>query len=212
MTLEYEYSFYNYNKEEILEKVRLLGFINKGTYVFRVQTFYHPTKYNNNYIRVRDEGHRITMTHKLFSNTSFANETEVEIDNFDNGVKILEMVGCVKKYYYEKIREIWHHAENNIEVIFDTSPASIERMEIEAKTQEKLDNILFHLGLNKNDNDHYGKTKTLFGLQIPKNMNLTFDSTKYLLLPYVTKNREQFIELVDKQHERYNELIRQTIM
>ena len=37
----------------------------------------------------------------------FVNENEVIINNFDEGCKILLGLGCVKKYYYEKMREIW---------------------------------------------------------------------------------------------------------
>jgi adenylate cyclase class IV len=61
------------------------------------------------YARVRDEGFRTTMTLKeIDPETNFENEKEIIINDFDSGIEILLALGCKKKYYYEKIREIWH--------------------------------------------------------------------------------------------------------
>jgi predicted adenylyl cyclase CyaB len=204
MPLEYEYSFYNFNKKDILTKIKSLNFKHKGTYLFKVQLFVHPHNSKNTYIRVRDEGHRITMTYKLLSDSSFSDETEIIIDDFDSAVKLLENLGCVKKYYYEKIREIWNN--KTVEIVFDTNPGNINRMEVEANSKKELNSIIKLLNLSNSMHDHTNKYLDLFGIVIPKNMNLKFQTVKKDLLPLVKKNKKEFIELVDKQLKQYKKL------
>lgn len=43
---------------------------------------------------------------KDLKNAKFEDENEINIDNFDTAVDILLGIGCKKKYYYEKIREM----------------------------------------------------------------------------------------------------------
>ena len=93
---------------DIISKIKEMNGKHKGTYLFRVQVFIHPLEASGTYIRVRDEGFRTTMTYKLKDPKSkFENEEEIQINDFDAAVNILLGVGCKKKYYYEKIREIW---------------------------------------------------------------------------------------------------------
>jgi adenylate cyclase class IV len=205
MPLEYEYSFYNYNKEHIISKIKSLNYELKGTYLFRVQTFIHPSNKENTYIRVRDEGHRITMTHKLLSINNFDDETEVNVNDFDSAVQLLINIGCIKKYYYEKIREIW--VNENVEVIFDTNPGNIEKMEVEATNTADLNIIIKVLGLDYNLKDDSNKYLDMFGIEIPKNIDLKFKTVEKDLLPYVKKNKKDFKELIEKQVRKYNSLI-----
>lgn len=105
--------------------------------MFKVQVFKLKDGKEDFYLLVRDEGFRKTMTYKHYNNkTNFADEHEVVIDNFNNGINILLGVGCEKKYYYEKIREIWNL--ENSEIIFDSIPGLPDIMEIESKTQKEL--------------------------------------------------------------------------
>ena len=166
----------------------------------------NPLSVENTYIRVRDEGHRITMTYKNRTNKEFENENEVIINNFDEGVKILLGIGCKKRYYYEKLREIYHIGYT--EICWDTNPGSYDIMEIESKTKKELDIIVNKLGLsdkehnNFKDNDLY---KENFGIEIPA-VDLTFDNMKRLLFPLVTKNKEEFNKLVNLQKKLYDRL------
>jgi adenylate cyclase class IV len=211
MPLEYEYSFYEFNKKDILSKIKTMGFKRKGIFLFKVQTFYHPLfltndDKNKHYIRVRDEGHRITMTHKFSSVGIFEDETEVNVDNFESAVKLLENIGCTKKYYYEKIREIWFNKDT--EVVFDTNPGNIDRMEIEAKSKKELNSIIKSLELNSKIGDKTNKYLELFGIIIPKNIDLKFTSVKKSLLPHVKKNKKEFVELVNEQIKKYRKLFK----
>ena len=206
MPLEYEHSFYDFTKKDVVDKIKKHGFKHKGTFLFKVQTFIHPLEVKKTYIRVRDEGHRITMTYKLLSEGNFDEETEVNVDNFDSAVKLLENVGCKKKYYYEKIREIWDHKD--VEIVFDTNPGNPDRMEVEAKTLNELNKILKELGLNSKMHDDSNKYLEIFGIEIPKNLDLKFSTVKKDLLPQVKKNKKEFVDLVADQLKQYKKVVK----
>lgn len=88
MPLEYEYEFYNYDKPTIIKSMKKIGFTKEGRFIFRIMIFTHPLNIQGTYIRIRDEGHHITLTYKTKDpKSNFDNEDEVLIDNFDNGVK-----------------------------------------------------------------------------------------------------------------------------
>jgi len=141
MPIEYEYQFYNYNKENIISKLLQNGGIYKGTFLFKVQEFYHPLAPIGAHIRVRDEGYRITMTYKLpIENSNFMTEYEIIINNFADGINFFLQCGFVKKIYYEKIREIWNICEG--EIVFDKLPNFDEYMEIESKTEDGLNTMV----------------------------------------------------------------------
>jgi predicted adenylyl cyclase CyaB len=177
----------------------------KGTYLFRVQVLLHPHNTPDTYIRVRDEGFRTTMTYKYQGATDkYAEENEVNIDNFNEGVKILLGVGCKKKYYYEKIREIWN--VKNTEVVFDTNPGIDERMEIESKTVKEMKQMIKYF--NVKVVEFPNRYLDLFGIVIPKTVDLTFMNVKKDLIKECKKNKEEFIKLVDEQLIKYKTLIK----
>ena len=204
MPLEYEYQFYNYDKPTIIKSMKKIGFTKKGQFIFRIMIFTHPLntpgtdsegclyKKAYTYIRIRDEGHCITLTYKTKDpKSNFDNEDEVLIDNFDNGVKILFGLECKKKFYYEKIREIWSLNDN--EIIFDINPGAPERMEIESSNKQDLDTLTNHLQLTDSIvEEGYESLKELFGVVLDGNQDLTFLNAKKVLSKLVTKNKTKF--------------------
>ena len=201
MPLEYEYRYKKFDRKKILNKLNELGAIYYGTWLFRIQVFYHPIDKSYTYIRVRDEGHRITMTFKKnSSNKIFPIEHEVIIDNFDEGCAILIGLGCEKKYHYEKIREIWHI--QNTEVCWDTNPGRYDIMEVESKSKRELEKYVNLLELSNIKHDDFTDDElylNAFGIIMPKNVNLTFNTVKEILGKYCTKNKNNFNKLISKQ-------------
>ena len=207
MPIEYEYQFSNYDKPKLIKEMKQLGAKKKGEYLFRVNVFYHPNKIEDTYIRVRDEGFRITMTYKYQPLNKFADENEIIIDDFDEAITILNNLGCKTKYYYEKIREIWNL--ENCEVVFDTIPCNPEIMEIEAVKKRDLTRLIKTLDLEKYRSQSYNNDvlKELFGFTIPKlEKEITFTNSKKLLGKLVTKNKPLFNQIVNEQKEKYKEL------
>jgi len=208
MPIEYEYQFRNYDKAKLIKEMKQLGAKKKGEYLFRVNVFNHPNKIEDTYIRVRDEGFRITMTYKYQPLNKFADENEIIIDDFDEAITILNNLGCKTKYYYEKIREIWNL--DNCEIVFDTIPCNPEIMEVEAVKKKDLIKLIKKLDLEKYRSQSYNNDilKELFGFTIPKTeKQVTFNNSKKLFSKLVTKNKPLFNKIVDEQKAKYKELI-----
>jgi len=209
MPLEYEYVFRNYNKKEVIKNIKKNDGYKVGHYIFKVMIFIHPLNKEGTYIRVRDEGHKITLTYKYQdSKTEFSNEDEITIDNFDTAVNILHGIGCKTKYYYEKLREIWNI--NNSEIVFDINPGMPERMEVESPTLKELDSLTNKLNILefKANNRETSISEKLYGFKIPKNLTtLTFLNVKKHLLPLVTKNKSDFTNLINKQKKLYLKIL-----
>jgi adenylate cyclase class IV len=193
MSKEYEYSFQDFDKLKIVSKVKELKGAYKGTFLFRVQQFKLPNqpdikKYR---ARVRDEGHRITMTIKT-TTADFDEEREIIIDNFENGVALLLQLGCTKHVYFEKIREIWEL--KNCEIVFDTPPGYPDVMEIESKTLAGLNKMVKLLGLVViPEKEQKNLFVELFGIdekEFKKIENITFNNAKKILTPLITKNKK----------------------
>jgi len=212
MPQEYEYNFGNFNKKDMITKIKSLNAIKFGHFIFKVIVFIHPFKKEGTYIRVRDEGHRITMTYKYINkNNEFDEEDEIIIDDFDSAVNILYGIGCTKKYYYEKMREIWKY--KNTEFVFDITPgAPSEILEIESNTKKELDSIVKKLDieeykLDRNRSLLVDTIKSKFDIIIPKQIDLTFTNVKKQLLPLCKKNKKEFIKLINEHIKIYKKLI-----
>jgi predicted adenylyl cyclase CyaB len=191
------------NKENIIQKIKKLGAKKKDVYLFKVMVFQSP-KNGNEYLRIRDEGHRITMTLKNRSKKSkFENEEEIIIDNFENGIKILEGIGCKKKHYYEKIRELWTY--KNSEIVFDYYIGLPVYMEVESPTVTELNDVLKKINL-KIPNKFIPEKKLFKKLFLCTKKNYeTFNSTKYLLNKCL-KNKKDLKRILDIQLNLYNKI------
>ena len=223
MPKEYEYSFQDFDKTKIISKLKDLKAVYKGTYLFKVQQFKLPNSLHKDRqydirARVRDEGHRITMTIKT-TTADFDEEKEIIIDNFENGVALLLQLGCTKQVYIEKIREIWTIGKNstqcNTEVVFDTPPGYPEVMEIESKTLKQLNKMVKIFGLTVvPESEQKNLFVELFGIDMEKFGkfdNVTFINVKKLVTPLVTKNIKQFNKLTDDHLKKYKTLFRKKL-
>jgi len=140
----------------------------------------------------------------------FDEEREIIIDNFENGVALLLQLGCTKHVYYEKIREIWEL--KNCEIVFDTPPGYPDVMEIESKTLVGLNKMVKLLGLVViPEKEQKNLFVELFGIdenEFKKLNNITFNNTKKILTPLVTKNKKQFNKLTDDHLKKYKTVIK----
>jgi len=205
MSLEYEYQYYKHDKSQIIPLLKSIGAKKKGAFLFRVMVFKHPLNEPNTYLRVRDEGHRITMTHKTNTNKEFPNENEIIINDFDQGCQILLGIGAIQLFYYEKIREIWDHKD--AEIVFDTAPGRPEIMEIESPTKAKLNKIAVKLGLEPRSDPPVDLYKETYNITL-NNISLTFKNAKKELLKLVKKNRPELIRLLKEHNDVYKKLMK----
>ncbi len=188
-----------------------MGAKKEGTFLFQVMVFHSPLK-NNDYLRVRNEGQRTTITLKQKSNTSqYVNEDEVEISDFQTGVNILKGLGATKKYFYEKIREIWTY--KNLEIVFDEQPGLPTLMEIESKNgnEDDIFDLIKKLDINKDDITAITGAqlyKDLFGIELGNQVDLPHNEMKNTLSKLCTKNKKELTKIMNSQLKKYAKLIK----
>lgn len=149
---EFEAKFLDIEPEEIRAKLRRLGarsvhaerLIRRTVYDFPSGTLSEQGAW----VRVRDEGDRITLTFKQVAGTGITDVREIEltVDNFERAGKLMEALGCRRKAYQETKRERW--ILDGAELTIDTWPGLRPFMEIEAADETSVDALTEKLGLD----------------------------------------------------------------
>ncbi|HTK39282.1 MAG TPA: class IV adenylate cyclase [Patescibacteria group bacterium] len=102
----------------------------------------------DSFLRVRDEGDRVTMTYKQFDELSLvgAKEIEVVVEDFERTVEILAQAGLPSHTYQETRRETWHLG--NVEIMIDEWPWLEPYVEIESTTEQAVKDTAAQLGFD----------------------------------------------------------------
>ena len=106
------------------------------------------------FIRIRDEGNKITLTFKrradaAASKIDSVKELEVEVSDFDKTVELFKEAGWKYKTFQESKRETWKL--DNTEVVIDEWPWLKPYIEIEVETEHAIKAVAAKLGLDWND-------------------------------------------------------------
>lgn len=103
------------------------------------------------FLRVRDEGNKVTMTYKQFDSLSVdgAKEMEVEVSDYEATVALLAQVGLSAHTYQETRRETWRLGE--VEVMIDEWPWLKPYIEIEGESEADLRDAASQLGFDWSD-------------------------------------------------------------
>lgn len=89
------------------------------------------------WVRLRDEGDKITLTHKIHTKLKDGelqvDEKEVIVDNFEDALEFLRSIGLKVKTYQENYRENWilKTKSGTVEVALDQWPHVKPHVEIE---------------------------------------------------------------------------------
>lgn len=102
----------------------------------------------DSFLRVRDEGSRVTMTYKQFDDLSVngAKEIEVQVSDFEATIAILEQAGLPSHTIQETKRENWRLGD--VEIMLDEWPWLKPYIEIEGKSEERLREVAESLGFD----------------------------------------------------------------
>ncbi|MDD2657241.1 MAG: class IV adenylate cyclase [Candidatus Pacebacteria bacterium] len=113
------------------------------------------------WIRVRDEGDKITLSYKQLHDRTLhgTKEVNVVVDDFDKTCSFLEMVGMAAKAYQETKREKWHY--KGVEVTIDTWPWVPTFVELEGPTEELVREVANDLGFDWGKAMH-GSVETIY--------------------------------------------------
>ncbi len=153
MNTEVEAKFLHVDHEEIRNKLSVLGALCVVPMrLMRRAIIDYPdrrlqTGQPNAYIRVRDEGDKITLTYKQFDFLSVdgAKEIEVTVSSFEDTVKVFTSVGLEVVSIQESKRETWKL--NDCEVVLDEWPWLDPYIEIEATSESEIIEVATKLDL-----------------------------------------------------------------
>ena len=151
MEIEYEAKFININKYEFRQKLNSVGAkLIKPETLYKRTVFFPPKGYDiiGSWVRVRDEGDKVTMSYKITTNGDIKNQQEIMliVDNYQNACQFLLNLGCIEKAYQETKREIWDL--NGVEVTIDEWPFVEPYTEIEGKNEEEVRQVAQILGFD----------------------------------------------------------------
>ncbi len=151
MNIEYEATFLNVNKEKIRDRLKKVGAkLVRPEYLQKRIPFFLPNKENSKdaWLRVRDEGDKITLSLKTVDGDKIENQKEIclEVNDFDRAVKLLESIECQKKSYQETKRALW--TLDNVEITIDEWPFLEPFVEVEGQSEGEVKQVSEKIGFN----------------------------------------------------------------
>ena len=151
MDIEYEATFPNINKDETRAKLKKAGaLLIRPEYLQKRIPFHLPKEKRSDdaWLRVRDEGDKTTLSLKVVDGEKIENQKEIclEVNNFEDAVKLLESIGCEPKSYQETKRELWKL--DDVEITIDEWPFLEPFVEVEGKTEKEVKEVSEKIGFN----------------------------------------------------------------
>lgn len=106
------------------------------------------------WVRLRDEGDRITLAYKQLNNREIdgTHEVTVEVNNFDDSAILLENAGLRQTSYQETKRESW--VLDGVQIELDEWPWVPTFIETEAATDQEIVAVAARLGLDMDQAVH----------------------------------------------------------
>ncbi len=149
MDIEYEATFYPVTKDAMRTRLADVGaHLVRSEYLQKRSVFHAPLGHERagGWLRVRDEGDKITMSLKVVHGTTIVDQKEIclTVNSFEDACLLLESVGCRKKAYQESRRELWEL--DGVEVTIDEWPFLEPFVEIEGKSESVVQAAATQLG------------------------------------------------------------------
>jgi adenylate cyclase class 2 len=150
MKQEIEAKFLDVDFEDVRAKLQAAGAtLEKPMRTMRRVTFDSAEmKAHNGWMRVRDEGDKVTVTYKQIDEFSAEGVYEVEtiVQDFDAMVEIFKQTGIAGGSFQESKRETWKLGD--VEVVLDEWPWLKPYIEIEADSEEAVKQAAAQLGFD----------------------------------------------------------------
>jgi adenylate cyclase class 2 len=150
MGKEFETKVLDIDVKEIERKLRKLGAKPEKEVLMRRWVFDIDLS-RDEWIRLRDDGHKNTITYKCKTGQGISEteEIEVEVSDFEETAKILSKLKFKDTYYQENRRKAF--MLKGIEFTIDTWPKIPKYLEVESSSEKKVREGLKLLGLEGED-------------------------------------------------------------
>lgn len=192
MNTEYEAKFTKVNKTKVRTSLKKLGAkLVRAEFFQKRVAFNLPKKsVKKGYLRVRDEGNKITMSLKFVNGKKIEDQKEIllNVDNFENAIEFLKSIGCNQKAFQETKRELW--SLDDVDITIDEWPFLEPFVEIEGKSEETVKVVSQKLGFDYKKavfgavdtlyNQKYGTPKDIINNHTPE---ITFSSKNPFIRP-----------------------------
>lgn len=153
MKTEIEAKFCHVDIDDVRAKLEKLGaHLELPMRMMRRYTFDNSfmKKGKDAFVRVRDEGDKVTMTYKQFDELSLhgAKEIEITVNDFDDASALLLQIGAGEERhsYQESKRETWQLGD--VEVVIDEWPWLKPYIEVEGPSAERVQEVAAQLGFD----------------------------------------------------------------
>ena len=151
MNIEYEATFIPVNKEDVRKRLRGVGAeLIKEEFLQKRICFELPkgNEIKGAWLRVRDEGDKITMSLKIVDGDKITDqrETQLVVDNFSEAVSFLKTIGCEQKAYQETKRETW--SLDGVCITIDEWPFLEPFVEVEGDSEDQVREVAEKIGFD----------------------------------------------------------------
>ena len=184
MKTEIEVKFLNADFSAIRERLEEIGGVCETPMRFMRRAIIETKELRakHAFVRIRDEGNKVTLAYKQFDEDSLTGAKEVEtvVDDFDATVSLLAEAGLVQKSFQESRRETWRLG--NVEIVLDEWPWLNPYIEIEGTTEREVMDAAKQLGYDWSQ-AVFGKVTFAYQAQYPSG-----DSDKLVTIPIVAFN------------------------
>lgn len=168
MKTEIEVKFLNVDLDDVRQKLKNAGAHLKQPMRLMKRALIETdeTRQRNGYLRIRDEGDKITATFKQFTENSLtgAKEREIIVSDFDETLAIFGEFGLKHHTFQESKRETWMFGD--AEVVIDEWPWIAPYIEIEADSEDIVKSAANQLGFDWND-AVFGSVDVIYNQEYP---------------------------------------------
>ncbi len=150
MNDEIEVKFVNIDHDAIRNELESIGAVLEQPMrlMKRVTIDSNDMRSKNAFLRVRDQGDKVTLTYKQFDELSLngAKEIEITVNDFDETIKLLAAAGLAHGSFQETKRETWRLGST--EIVLDVWPWLNPYIEIEGASEQDVKSVAVRLNLD----------------------------------------------------------------
>lgn len=149
MKTEIEVKFLDVNFDKLRDKLAELGAHLEQPMRLMRRVIIEPPELaaKDAFVRVRDEGNKVTLTYKQFDDHkafSGVRELELTVSSFETMIAIFEQLGISYRSFQESKRETWRL--DDVEIVLDEWPWLKPYVEIEGQQEQHVKDMASRLG------------------------------------------------------------------